>query len=70
MRWPMLIASAAMELAPTAALAHGGGLDANGCHTNKKTGDYHWHGGGAPSSGGFHGRRWRWGGVLKVGEVP
>jgi hypothetical protein len=29
-------------LAP-AASAHGGGLDANGCHTNRKTGDYHCH---------------------------
>ena len=52
MRWPMLIASAVLALAPIEALAHGGGLDANGCHTNKKTGDYHCHGGGAPSSGG------------------
>lgn len=25
------------------AVAHGGGLDANGCHTNRKTGDYHCH---------------------------
>ena len=49
MRWPMLIASAALALAPTAAHAHGGGVDANGCHTNKKTGDYHCHGGGSPS---------------------
>ncbi|RYZ21576.1 MAG: YHYH domain-containing protein [Chitinophagaceae bacterium] len=23
--------------------AHGGGLDKNGCHTNRKTGDYHCH---------------------------
>lgn len=30
-------------LLPGAALAHGGGLDANGCHTNHKTGDYHCH---------------------------
>lgn len=29
-------------LAP-AASAHGGGLDASGCHTNRKTGDYHCH---------------------------
>jgi micrococcal nuclease len=50
MRWPMLIASAALALAPIEALAHGGGLDTNGCHTNKKTGDYHCHGGGSPSS--------------------
>jgi murein L,D-transpeptidase YcbB/YkuD len=28
--------------------AHGGGLDRNGCHTNRKTGDYHCH--GAPAS--------------------
>jgi hypothetical protein len=25
------------------AFAHGGGLDANRCHTNHKTGDYHCH---------------------------
>lgn len=25
------------------AIAHGGGLDASGCHTNKKTGEYHCH---------------------------
>ena len=31
---------------PPAVHAHGGGVDANGCHTNKKTGDYHCHGGG------------------------
>jgi hypothetical protein len=24
-------------------LGHGGGLDSNGCHTNRKTGDYHCH---------------------------
>lgn len=28
-----------------AASAHGGGVDANGCHTNRKTGDFHCHGG-------------------------
>lgn len=27
----------------TPALAHGGGLNAEGCHTNRKTGDYHCH---------------------------
>ena len=26
------------------ALAHSGGLNADGCHTNRKTGDYHCHG--------------------------
>lgn len=30
------------------AMAHGGGLDANGCHTNRKTGDYHCHRAPAP----------------------
>ena len=25
------------------AMAHSGGTDANGCHTNSKTGDYHCH---------------------------
>lgn len=29
---------------------HGGGLDRSGCHTNRKTGDYHCHGGGAPET--------------------
>lgn len=28
---------------PLEVLAHGGGLDASGCHTNRKTGDYHCH---------------------------
>jgi hypothetical protein len=28
---------------PAVALAHGGGLNAEGCHTNRKTGDYHCH---------------------------
>jgi hypothetical protein len=28
---------------PGLVLAHGGGLDANGCHTNRKTGEYHCH---------------------------
>jgi hypothetical protein len=29
------------------AWAHGGGLDKHGCHTNRKTGDYHCHRGAA-----------------------
>lgn len=36
MAWPLLLS------------AHGGGLDANGCHTNRKTGDYHCHRAGRP----------------------
>ncbi|MDH7454391.1 excalibur calcium-binding domain-containing protein [Luteimonas composti] len=31
-----------------AAWSHGGGLNAEGCHTNRKTGDYHCHR-GAPA---------------------
>ncbi|MFG6447367.1 YHYH domain-containing protein [Roseateles sp. BYS180W] len=31
------------------AFAHGGGVNAEGCHTNKKTGDYHCHGGKSKS---------------------
>jgi hypothetical protein len=27
----------------SAAVAHGGGLNAEGCHHNRKTGDYHCH---------------------------
>ena len=28
--------------------AHGGGLNSEGCHNNRKTGDYHCHGGSLP----------------------
>ncbi|WP_346763682.1 excalibur calcium-binding domain-containing protein [Rhodobacter sp. SY28-1] len=28
---------------PTPVLAHGGGLNSDGCHNNRKTGDYHCH---------------------------
>jgi len=31
------------SLLAVAAHAHGGGLNAEGCHNNKKTGDYHCH---------------------------
>jgi uncharacterized protein YgiM (DUF1202 family) len=32
------------------ALAHSGRTDSNGCHTNRRTGEYHCHGGGGSSS--------------------
>ena len=40
-----------LGLAPTSSLAHPGGLNAQGCHNNRKTGDYHCHrgGGAAPA---------------------
>lgn len=44
-RLPILLA--ALVVAPPSA-AHGGGLDANGCHTERRTGDYHCHRAAAP----------------------
>jgi hypothetical protein len=32
-----------LSLVPALAYAHGGGLNAEGCHNNRKTGDYHCH---------------------------
>lgn len=47
MRWPgvilFLLCGAA---APMMAKSHPGGLNGQGCHNNRKTGDYHCHGGG------------------------
>lgn len=43
----IVLAAGALSLTPTVVLAHGGGLNADGCHTNRKTGDYHCHRGGA-----------------------
>ncbi len=42
MRCLLILALLAMP-AGTPALAHSGGLNADGCHTNSKTGDYHCH---------------------------
>jgi hypothetical protein len=36
-------------LCMTTAEAHGGGLDANGCHHDRKHGGYHCHRGGGPA---------------------
>ena len=53
--WPMAVLRTLLSLALAAsppvaasALAHGGGLDANGCHNDRKRGGYHCHGSGAP----------------------
>lgn len=43
------LALLALLVSPVVAQAHGGGLDANGCHTNRKTGEYHCHRG--PNAG-------------------
>ena len=37
-----MIVSALLQVAPVA-IAHSGGTDASGCHTNKKTSEYHCH---------------------------
>jgi hypothetical protein len=42
MRHLLILALLAMPIALPAA-AHPGGLNAEGCHTNRKTGDYHCH---------------------------
>ena len=51
----LALAIAAIALTAPQALAHGGGLDSHGCHTNSKTGDRHCHRSGGstpkPSSG-------------------
>ncbi len=69
MRWPMLLASLALAFAPTRALAHGGGLDASGCHTNRRINDYHCHG-GAPSSGGGGRSGSGTGGTMYIAPAP
>ena len=39
------------------AFAHGGGLDGNGCHMNRSTGEYHCHrGNAAPQQQGLYGQ--------------
>jgi len=44
MRAILFLSLITLPAAPIA--AHGGGLNAQGCHNNRKTGDYHCHGGG------------------------
>lgn len=38
-----------LTVVPAAAPAHPGGLNAEGCHNNRKTGGYHCHRGASPS---------------------
>lgn len=37
-------------LVPQPLAAHPGGLNSEGCHNNRKTGDYHCHGSGRPAA--------------------
>lgn len=39
-----------LSLAPVVALAHSGGLNAEGCHNERRTGGYHCHRGGNDGS--------------------
>ena len=41
------VMAAALAASTGLAFAHGGGLNKDGCHTNRKTGDYHCHRGSA-----------------------
>lgn len=51
MRSPSLVAYVLAGVAvPTPVQAHPGILNAKGCHNNRKTGDYHCHGGGSGGS--------------------
>lgn len=43
MRSVKFVMAAAAASLPVLAAAHGGGLNAEGCHNNRKTGDYHCH---------------------------
>lgn len=48
----ILAIAAALALAmPAAVSAHPGGLNSEGCHNNRKTGDYHCHRSGRSSDG-------------------
>lgn len=53
MRWIGLLAGWATLIATAeCAFAHPGGLDANGCHRDRKNGGYHCHASVPPSGGG------------------
>lgn len=41
--WHRLVFLVLPLLLPQAAVGHGGRTNADGCHTNRKTGDYHCH---------------------------
>jgi len=45
---PRALLCGALLIASESAAAHGGGLDANGCHHDRKHGGYHCHRGSAP----------------------
>lgn len=65
------VLASALLFASDIASAHGGGLDANGCHTNRKTGQYHCHrGGGVPPRAGAQSHGSRLAPSTPAGRVP
>ena len=46
----LVAALSALPVLPAPAIAHGGGLNAEGCHNNRRTGDYHCHRSGGEAS--------------------
>lgn len=47
MKWAAVLTAVAVSFLLCSPLAaHPGGLNGEGCHNNRKTGDYHCHGGG------------------------
>ena len=69
MRLPCLIVllgfGLVLVLPATPSTAHSGGTNAEGCHNNRKTGDYHCHGGKVSRpNGGGNGRPKPSGGVF------
>jgi hypothetical protein len=59
--WMLGVLAVALPLMVTApvtpAAAHGGGLNAQGCHNNRKTGDYHCHRGSSASGSPLRAQR-------------
>ena len=48
----VILCVASLCVAPIAVAAHPGGLNSEGCHNNRKTGDYHCHRTGGGVGGG------------------
>jgi hypothetical protein len=51
-RTACFVAAVSLALASVGALAHPGGLNSEGCHNNRKTGEYHCHRAQAADTGG------------------
>lgn len=51
LRGLIVLSLVVLPFSASPAFAHGGGLNADGCHTNRKTGDYHCHRAGGGNGG-------------------